>query len=109
MEGQFGGAEAVTRELSERFLGKDMLDLKRLTRGIYDQSFYHGGPHFMSALAGIEIALWDIAGKATGQPIYRMLGGADHGYIERRNIQTASAFMQALITALCSPRPVSLY
>ena len=75
VEGQLGGAEAVTRELSERFLGKDMRDLKRLTRGVYDQSFYHGGPHFMSALAGIEIALWDIAGKATGQPIYRLLGG----------------------------------
>ena len=75
VEGQLDGAEAVTRELSERFLGKDMRDLKRLTRGVYDQSFYHGGPHFMSALAGIEIALWDIAGKATSQPIYRMLGG----------------------------------
>ncbi|MCW3052470.1 MAG: Mandelate racemase/muconate lactonizing protein [Chthonomonadales bacterium] len=75
VEGQLDGTEALVRELSHHFIGKDARDLKRLVRGVYDQSFYHGGPHFMSALAGIEIALWDVMGKAIGQPIHRLLGG----------------------------------
>jgi len=75
VEGQLQGTEALVRALSSRFIGQDARDLKRLVRGCYDQSFYHGGPHFMSALAGIEIALWDILGKATDQPIHRLLGG----------------------------------
>ncbi len=36
---------------------------------------YKGGPIKMSALSGIDIALWDIAGKAVGQPIHKLLGG----------------------------------
>ncbi len=75
VEGQLGGAEAVVGELEHYFTGKDARELKRLVRGCYDQSFYHGGPHFMSALGGIEMALWDLAGKAAGQPVYQMLGG----------------------------------
>jgi galactonate dehydratase len=75
VEGQLDGAEALVRELSRYFVGKDARDLKRLVRGCYDQSFYHGGPHYMSALGGIEIALWDLLGKAGGQPVHRLLGG----------------------------------
>lgn len=75
VEGQLDATEALVRALSSHFLGQDARDLKRLVRGCFDQSFYHGGPHYMSALAGIEIALWDILGKATGQPIHRLLGG----------------------------------
>jgi galactonate dehydratase len=76
VEGQLGAAEAAVRELSTAFLGQDARDIKRLVRGIYDQSFYHGGPHFMSALGGIEIALWDILGKSLDRPIHALLGGA---------------------------------
>lgn len=75
VEGQLGSAEAAVRELAEMFIGKDAKDLKRLVRGAYDRNFYHGGAHYMSALGGIEIALWDLAGKAAGQPVYRLLGG----------------------------------
>ncbi|MBV8818173.1 MAG: galactonate dehydratase [Acidobacteriaceae bacterium] len=75
VEGQLDGTEAIVHELARYFEGQDARDFKRLVRGAYDQSFYHGGPHFMSALGGIEIALWDIAGKAANQPVYRLLGG----------------------------------
>lgn len=75
VEGQLEGAEALVHALSPHFIGKDARELKRLVRGCYDQCFYHGGAHFMSALAGIEIALWDLVGKATGQPIHGLLGG----------------------------------
>jgi galactonate dehydratase len=76
VEGQLDSSEAAVRELSAAFLGKDARDIRRLVRGVYDQSFYHGGPHFMSALGGIEIALWDILGKSLNRPIHALLGGA---------------------------------
>jgi galactonate dehydratase len=75
VEGQLDGAEALVRELSPYFVGKDARDIKRLVRGRFDEAFYHGGVHFMSALGGIEMALWDIAGKARGEPVHRLLGG----------------------------------
>ncbi|MBL0160478.1 MAG: galactonate dehydratase [Bryobacterales bacterium] len=75
VEGQLGAAEAAVRELSELFIGRDPREIKRLVRGAYDRNFYHGGAHYMSALGGIEIALWDIAGKLAGAPVHRLLGG----------------------------------
>jgi galactonate dehydratase len=75
VEGQLNAAEAAVREMGEFFVGEDAAEVKRLVRGRYDQSFYHGGPHYMSALGGIEMALWDIRGKALGQPVYSLLGG----------------------------------
>jgi galactonate dehydratase len=75
VEGQLGASEAAVHEMAECFIGQDASDNKRLVRGHYDRSFYHGGAHYMSALAGIEIALWDIRGKSLGQPIYCLLGG----------------------------------
>jgi galactonate dehydratase len=74
VEGQLGASEAAVREMAEGFIGQDASDIKRLVRGHYDQSFYHGGAHFMSALGGIEMALWDLHGKALGQPVYSALG-----------------------------------
>lgn len=76
VEGQHDSTSALVRELSPHFLGKDPTDIKSLVRGVFDQLFYHGGPHLMSALGGIEIALWDIYGKSLNQPIYKLLGGA---------------------------------
>ena len=75
VEGQLHSTQRLVHELGERIIGGDARDLKRLIRGCYDQNFYHGGPHYMSALGGIEIALWDILGKSLNQPIYALLGG----------------------------------
>src|ERR1035441_4121207 len=75
VEGQLDASEAAVREMAEGFIGQDARDIKRLGRGRYDQSFYHGGAHYMSALGGIEMALWDIRGKSLGQPVYNLLGG----------------------------------
>ena len=75
VEGQLGASEAAVCELSEQFIGRDPREIKRLVRGAYDRNFYHGGAHYMSALGGIEIALWDLAGKLSGSPVHRLLGG----------------------------------
>jgi galactonate dehydratase len=76
VEGQLDGAQAMVHEMGAAIVGLDARDIKRLIRGRFDESFYHGGPHFMSALGGIEMALWDILGKSLGQPVHRLLGGA---------------------------------
>ena len=44
-------------------------------QAIYRHAFYRGGPILTSALSGIDMALWDIKGKALGVPVYELLGG----------------------------------
>lgn len=75
VEGQLSSTEAAVHELAESFIGREAADIKGLVRGRYDQNFYHGGAIYMSALGGIEMALWDIWGKSLGQPVYNLLGG----------------------------------
>ncbi|MDB5349939.1 MAG: hypothetical protein JWN86_1186 [Planctomycetota bacterium] len=60
-----------------RILGRDPFDVEAVIGGmIRDQ--YQGGSTVMTAISGVEIALWDIIGKACGQPVYRLLGGRCH-------------------------------
>ena len=63
-----------------RVLGKDPFDIETVIGGmIRDQ--YQGGATIMTAISGVEIALWDIIGKACGQPVYRLLGGRVHQHL----------------------------
>ncbi|MBC7855084.1 MAG: mandelate racemase/muconate lactonizing enzyme family protein [Pirellulaceae bacterium] len=60
--------------LEERLLGEDPRDIERVFGNlIRDQ--YQGGSTVMTAISGVEIACWDILGKANGQPVYELLGG----------------------------------
>jgi galactonate dehydratase len=60
--------------VEERMLGKDPVDVESLAADlIRDQ--YQGGPTILTAISGVEIACWDIIGKAQGQPVYELLGG----------------------------------
>jgi galactonate dehydratase len=63
-----------------RVLGRDPFDIEAVIGGlIRDQ--YQGGSTVMTAISGVEIALWDIIGKACQQPVYRLLGGRCHDRI----------------------------
>jgi galactonate dehydratase len=55
--------------------GEDPTRIEHLYQKMYRQSFWRGGVIGMSAISGIEQALWDIWGKALGQPVYKLLGG----------------------------------
>ncbi|HEY7313930.1 MAG TPA: mandelate racemase/muconate lactonizing enzyme family protein [Gemmataceae bacterium] len=60
-----------------RILGRDPFDVESVIGGmIRDQ--YQGGATILTAISGVEIALWDLIGKACGQPVYRLLGGRCH-------------------------------
>jgi galactonate dehydratase len=67
-------AEAV-KEIEPYLVGKDPRRVVHHWQAIYRHAFYRGGPILTSALSGIDVALWDIKGKALGVPVYELLGG----------------------------------
>jgi galactonate dehydratase len=73
-----GWAEAVDgafEALRDRFLGHDPFRIEDVFQIGYRGGFYRGGPVLMSALAGLEQALWDLKGRALGLPAWEMMGG----------------------------------
>ncbi|KAF1055368.1 MAG: D-galactonate dehydratase [Stenotrophomonas maltophilia] len=75
LEGRARTVETAVHEFSELLVGKDPARINDLWQQMYRGSFYRGGPILMSAIAGIDQALWDIKGKALGVPVYELLGG----------------------------------
>jgi galactonate dehydratase len=67
-------AEAV-KEVEPYLVGKDPRRVVHHWQAIYRHAFYRGGPVLTSALSGIDMALWDIKGKALGVPVHELLGG----------------------------------
>ncbi len=76
VEGRAATTAAAVTELSEYLIGKDPRNVEDLWQTMYRGGFYRGGEILMSAISGIEQALWDIKGKALGVPVYELLGGA---------------------------------
>lgn len=74
---------AEVRRLEPFLIGKDPTRVDALWKEMYESgNGYLGGPIKMSAISGIDIALWDLAGKAAGVPIHTMLGGRVHDRIK---------------------------
>jgi L-rhamnonate dehydratase len=69
-------SHAIASGLCHLLIGENPLEIDRLWHKLYRGSIYYGrqGPA-IHAISGIDIALWDIKGKALGQPIHRLLGG----------------------------------
>lgn len=69
----------VCRGLRDVVVGQDPFDVEKIWNDMYHASFYYGrrsvGIHAMS---GIDMAIWDIIGKAAGRPVCKMLGGQYH-------------------------------
>ncbi|HSM41268.1 MAG TPA: mandelate racemase/muconate lactonizing enzyme family protein [Afifellaceae bacterium] len=72
--------EAMIRDVYERHLeGHDPVRVERLFRSVYGAGFtMRPDVSLMGVLSGLEMACWDIAGKAAGRPVYDMLGGRVH-------------------------------
>ncbi len=67
--------EAAILDLKEFLTGRDPFRIEEFRHDAYRDAYWRGGPVLMSAIAGIEMALWDIKGKALGVPVYELLGG----------------------------------
>jgi galactonate dehydratase len=78
LEWQERTVETLLHEwVANRVLGRDPFDIETIAGGmVRDQ--YQGGSTVMTAISGVEIALWDIVGKACQQPVYKLLGGRCH-------------------------------
>ena len=76
LEGKPKSTVAAVEELADYLIGKDPLRIERHWQHIYRSAFYRGGNVLMTALSGIDQALWDIAGKHYGVPTHQLLGGA---------------------------------
>jgi len=75
LEGRARTVEAAVQEFAEALVGQDPTRINDLWQTMYRSHFYRGGAILMSAIAGIDQALWDIKGKALGVPVYDLLGG----------------------------------
>lgn len=75
LEGSADVVRAAVERYAEILIGADPARIEDLHSLMARGGFYRGGPIFGSALAGLDQALWDIAGKALGVPVHRLLGG----------------------------------
>lgn len=76
VEGKADSVAACVKELEQYLLGRNAHAIEDIWQVLYRGGFYRGGPILMSAISGIDQALWDIKGKSLGVPIYELLGGA---------------------------------
>lgn len=76
LEGNSGIVRTAVEQYAEYLVGQDASRIEDHWQVLTKGGFYRGGPVFASAISGIDQALWDIAGKALGVPVYRLLGGA---------------------------------
>ena len=75
LEGHAKAVLACVEEYRDYLIGNDPADIEGIWSTIYRAGFYRGGGVLMSALSGIDQALWDIKGKVFNVPVYQLMGG----------------------------------
>ena len=112
-EGRAHTCATAVKEVEPYLVGKDPRRVVHHWQAIYRHAFYRGGPILTSVLSGIDMALWDIKGKALGVPVYELLGGptrtrvrvyAHSGTVEQMKQRIAEGFT-AFKTGPAKKRP----
>lgn len=75
VEGKAATVKTAVDEMMEYLAGKDPMNIEDHWNVLYRSAFYRGGPVLMSAISGIDQALWDIKGKYYNAPIHQLIGG----------------------------------
>lgn len=75
LEGHAGTLAAKVEELQDFVIGLDPRRVEDIWQLLYRNGCYRGGPVLMSAISGLDMALWDIKGRALGVPVHELLGG----------------------------------
>jgi len=76
VEGRARTVATAVKELESYLIGQDPRQIERHWQAMYRGTFYRGGPILVSAISGIEQAMWDILGKSLNVPVYHLMGGA---------------------------------
>jgi L-alanine-DL-glutamate epimerase-like enolase superfamily enzyme len=77
-----GGAKDTVEQVAQMMIGENPFRIEHLWQNLYRGMFYPPGREKLHALGALEMALWDIKGKALGVPVYELLGGASREYVE---------------------------
>ena len=77
-----GGTEDSIEQLAGLLIGENPARIEHLWQLMYRAYFYPPGREKIHALGALDLALWDIKGKALGVPIYEMLGGLTRDHVE---------------------------
>ncbi|CAN5524287.1 galactonate dehydratase [soil metagenome] len=77
-----GGSKDMIEQCAQMIIGEDPFRVEHLWQNVYRGMFYPPGREKLHALGALEMALWDIKGKALGVPVYELLGGATRDYVE---------------------------
>ena len=83
--GRFGArayAELINEVFAPRLLGQRAFDIRRLWQQMRASLTGRAGGMLVEAIAGVDIALWDVVGKALGQPVHRLLGGVGRAQVD---------------------------
>lgn len=75
VEGKAATVKACVQEMTDYLIGSDPMNIEDIWNKLYRGAFYRGGPVIMSAISGIDQALWDIKGKYFNTPVYSLMGG----------------------------------
>jgi mannonate dehydratase len=73
---------AVNEHVGPLVVGRSPADIEDITRLIHYSSYWRSGPVLNNALSGVDQALWDIAGKRAGMPVYELIGGRSRAAVE---------------------------
>jgi galactonate dehydratase len=76
VEGRAATVATAVKEMEGYLLGRDPDQIEDIWQVLYRGGFYRGGPVLMSAISGIDQALWDIKGRRYQLPVYQFFGGA---------------------------------
>lgn len=68
-------AETLEKHITPLLIGRDPGRIEDIWQFLYRGAYWRGGPVLMTALAAVDMALWDIKGKVCNQPLYSLLGG----------------------------------
>lgn len=96
-------AEVVEHYLQPLLIGRDVSRIEDLWQMMYVNAYWRAGPVSNSAIAGIDIALWDILGKRAGLPLYALFGGKSreevpvYRYAEQHDLDALAADVKALV------------
>jgi L-alanine-DL-glutamate epimerase-like enolase superfamily enzyme len=91
-----GGSPDTVRNVARSVIGKNAFDTEMIWQAAYMDGFYSPGKERLHALGAIDLALWDIKGKALNAPLYQLFGGKAREHIE---LYATSGLPQGVVPA----------